>query len=320
MMKHRRQIMAMCILAILLFAGSDGVSALAENAPLDIAKAEAHFVGAGGKFAIWQTSELIEDTRHHVAQSFTHRFYRQRIGEPAATLIYTERDTRNRFSGTVMRDGTTVLHHRSELCWISESGEANRYDNAVRIFAFWPDGVIISFRPEKQTYFVPFAGTSLATESKVKVPPTTLRHESMFAFISDARLHMYDLESGEKKIVALSKEIGEGWKLTAFDGETAMSSVNIFDAKTGRFAGVAGLSAFAVRNLIGYSFKRDKLYAIDLANSKRERVSIRITGWNPAYFVDAEGIWIWNGKKWDLLEWLSSFPKDSSKDAEQNKD
>ena len=65
----------------------------AESDAFDPATNNADAVRVTDTWAIWHTQELIEETRGHVAQSFVHRFYLQRLSESKASLAITLRDT-----------------------------------------------------------------------------------------------------------------------------------------------------------------------------------------------------------------------------------
>ena len=319
----------------LLLVGMFGTPLLANGRNIDLIKADAKFVYAHGNLAIWQTSELIESTRSYRAQSFIHRFYRQRIGQTTATLIHTTQDTRVRFTCALMPDGTTVLHHRAGLSWIGNG--VKHHAAYIYVTRLWPDGALAQLSPDGKTYFIPFAGQSLDVQSKIEISENACRHESQFAWIADSKLHLYSLKSKRRTTLPLEAKLHPSNKVTAFDGETVMASVHVFDARTGRLIGERKYPkmptrfayVFAVRNRIGYYCDKDKLFATALEDPKKQPVLIMTTGSSlaqfhdkrgiarPAHFQDKRGIHIWNGGKWVLVKWFEDYEESELKNAEK---
>lgn len=282
------------------------------------------FMGAAAQWRIWRTSELVESTRDHRAQSFVHRFYIQRSADPKATLVHIENDTSVPFLCTVMPDRTFVLWHRGALSWHAADGGAHEHPKQLRLEALYQDGAVVETDDEKMC-FVPFKGHSINMAEKIALGENCYRSGDKFAWIAKSTLHLYDLKSKERASVPLGAELHPSHEVTAFDRETVMVSVFVFDAKTGHLVGekeypkmpTRFAHVFAVCNRIGYYVKEGTLFATDLAAPEKQPVSLFATGQNPAYFQDEKGIHVWKNGKWTLVEWLEEFRGNDSENAEQ---
>ena len=289
----------------------------ADKAKMRLDEVAGTFVCASGGRLLWRVSELIESTRHHRAQSFIHRFYIQKLGNPVGRLVHTERDTRVPFLAAVMGDGTLVFSSRGRLLWRTPDGKSLKRPGRLHVTKLYGDGVELKV-DDYTAAFVPFKGRSLDMDAKVELGMGSLRHGDKLAWIARSTLHVYDLKSRKRTKVALEAELHPSYRVTAFDGQTAMASVYAFDVKTGRILGQKKYPkmpthfayVFAVRNRIGYLFREGKLRATDLTSLTGRSVPLLATKQRPPHFQDSEGIRVWNGKKWVLVKWLKKWPEE----------
>src|SRR5687767_10201440 len=81
------------------------------HAPFD--PRTARLACVAGRMTVWTTSELVESTRMHRAQSFTTRYWAQRVGAKEAALAYQLTSTHSPDVLTVFGDGTVLLRNSS---------------------------------------------------------------------------------------------------------------------------------------------------------------------------------------------------------------
>lgn len=288
---------------------------------------EAVFMGAAAEWRIWRTSELVKSTQFFRAASFVHRFYIQKSDDPEATLVHIEENTRVRFRCTVMPDRTFVLCRSGTLSWYMPDGGTNEHPKHLwHVAALYQDGIVIETKVEK-TYFVPFKGHSLNVAEKIALGENCYRSGDKFAWIVKSTLHFYNLKSKERSSVRLKTKLHPTQKVTAFDGETVIASLYVFDARTGQLVGDTEYSklpsrftrVFAVHNRVGYYVAEDTLFATDLASPEKEPLSLLVAEKNPAHFHNEKGIQVWKEGEWTLVEWLNKFQTNDSKNAEQRR-
>ncbi len=290
---------------------------------------KAWLVCVAGDWAVWQTSALIESTYTYRVRSYTHHFYRQRIGKPVAKHFHTMKGFRTEGRvGTVMPDGTFVLLKRGGLFWHAPDGTVTAARPPAGLSALYPDGGVVQKRVREgpgPVHFVPFKGRSLDEKAGVEVVPAgagkfsrgqPLRRGKLFAWRKDSTLHVFDLATRKRTAVKLEVKLPDWQLVNAFDGRTAMCGLYAFDAKTGRTVGGEKFrqppgpigQAVAVRHRIAYYFKADRLMAADLAAPAREHVEVTRCEKSCRPVAVREGLRHWNGRKWVLIKWLEKLP------------
>jgi hypothetical protein len=287
--------------------------------------------------AVWLTSELDPKTAMHRAQTFTHRFYRQRLGEQKADLVYHFRDTSVEFIVGIREDGSVVLASRMWLHYVPVAGVPSKQDlGSHECLAVYPDGLLAkdwarrdpkSFQP---VYFVPFDGERLRLKDPVQVVDAGVKNfsredglgyaaepyraGSLLAWVADSTLHTFDLKSRERKAVKLATELGRGYTVTAFDGKSVLSGLYAFDAASGKVLGEPDYakaprnvgSVFAVRNQIGYYYEGDSLRATDLTSKDGASIRVRVAQ-AVMPLIDDKGLTVWDGKQWAHVAWLTEL-------------
>ena len=216
--------------------------------------------------------------RRRTGERFTHRFYRQHLGEPKATFGLSCVGGAGPGPVAIRDDGSIVLY------------ELLRQDlRSYNLLALYPDGVLckdMSLRHEKQlqpVYFIPLTGERLRKEDRVQVVPAGVKNFSresglrypgepyrfgdILAWIADSTLHTFNLRSTDAKSVKLDAEMHRSHLVTAFDGSTLVCGVYAFDASSGKLLGEPDYrkrpknvaAVFAVRNRIGYYYDAAEL-------------------------------------------------------------
>jgi len=291
------------------------------------------------RYALWLSSQLHAGTAGHRAQTFTHRFYRQRLDEPKAELIYEIVDTSVRYSAAVRDDGSVLLEARRQFHFVPTAGPAAKQDlGSLQCLAVYPDGLLAedwSARERRQfppVYFVPFDGERLRLDDRILVveagrksfageeglgyPGEPYRRGDALVWVVDSTLHAFDLKSRDRKAVKLGRDLHASYRVTAFDGATVVCGVYAFDAASGALLGEAEYakrprnvaSVIAVRNAIGYYYESGDLRATDLA--ARDGASIRVRDAQPVVPLQSDdGLTVWDGTRWTLVPWLKSLPR-----------
>ena len=306
-------------------------------------KTDADVLCVTDKWAVWRTSELDETTRKFRAQFFVHRFYRQRVSQPMATLVHTERDTRVRMIATVTGDGTVVLARRGRLSWHPADGTSVTETTHLQISALYTDGAVLHKTTGFElhpVFFVPFKDHGLDMASRIELIPAgtgrfthppVVRHGALLTWILmdvsegattdptaawDATLHIYDLESAKRKTMKLNSRLHKSYGATAFDGDIVMSHSFVFDATDGKCLNAVGYperpthlqNVFAVRKHIGYYVHDRALYATDLMSADLPSLKL-ISLPKPAACAQTDsGIIAWNGTRWETVAWLKHWP------------
>ncbi len=343
-----RTCMQSMVISAFLWPPLQVLAQTAERDALDPATNKADLVCVTDTWALWHTQELIEETRGHVAQSFVHRFYRQRLSESKASLAITFRDTSTLKLASVTPDGTVLLWNRMHLSFCLPDGTTKTNPELLSIAAVYSDGVLLR---DWSVYFVPLRDGDLDMQKKVEVIPVPawitlrsalpraykpypwegnfrsvrpLRHADLLVWIGEAGLEVFDLRDGKRSQTPLHGErLPRGrtqgpapfQPVIAFDGETAVSGIGIYDAKTGEFKRLpeqhlATRSTFspvilAVRHRIGYCFASDHLVAVDLTAStasSRQLIEAR-----PPIAETEHGLIVRSGTKWVTVPWLTKW-------------
>jgi len=289
------------------------------------------------KYALWLSSELHPETALHRAQTFTHRFYRQRLDLPKAELIYELVDTSVNYKTAIRDDGSMLLETRREFHFLPATGPAIKQDlGSLQCLAMYPDGLLAEdwgARDLKQfppVYFLPFDGSRLRPNDRILIvaagakafageeglgsPGEPYRRGDIFAWVVDSTLHTFNLKSRERKTARLSTALHPSYRVTAFDGATVVCGIYAFDAASGELLGEAEYSkrptnvasVFAVRNRIGYYQESGSLRATDL--SAKDGASIRVCDAEPVVPAQGDdGLTVWDGKRWTFVPWLKSL-------------
>lgn len=289
------------------------------------------------KYALWLSSELHPDTALHRAQTFTHRFYRQRLDQQQAELIYQLVDTSVGYRGAIRDDGSMLLATRRQFHFVPRTGPAVKQDlDSLHCLAVYPDGLLAEdwsarelaqFRP---VYFLPFDGERLRLNDRILVvdagvksfageeglgyPGEPYRWGDVLTWVVDSTLYTFHLKSRERKAVKLGSDLHRSYRVTAFDGATVVCGIYAFDAASGQLLGEAEYpkrprnvaSVFAVRNAIGYYYEGGALRATDLAAS--DGASIRVREAKPVVPLQGDdGLTVWDGTRWTLVPWLKDL-------------
>ncbi len=346
---------SMAIIA-LLWAPLQVLAQTAESDALDPATNKADAVCVTDTWALWHTQELIEETRGHVAQSFVHRFYRQRLSESKVSLAITLRDRSVPMLANVTRDGTVLLWKRGNLSYYQPNGTTKAYPEPLPIVAIYPDGVLLhdtlgTDADVGPVFYVPLRDGELDMPKKVEIIPKPaglvlrptfprvykldpalslfrhvlpLRHADLLVWIGETGLEVFNLHNGKRSQTPLRGEkLPRGGMhgpapfqpLTAYDGETAVSRIGIFDTRTGEFKRLpvqrlSNRSVFspvvlAVRHRIGYCFAYGHLVAVDLTAStasSRQLIEAR-----PPIAETEHGLIVRSGTKWVTVPWLTKW-------------
>jgi hypothetical protein len=289
------------------------------------------------KYALWLSSELHAETALHRAQTFTHRFYRQRLEEPKAALIYELVDTSVRYGAAIRDDGSLLLAAGRQFHFVPAAGPAVKQDLGwLQCLAVYSDGLLAqdwSVRDRRQfqpVSFVPFDGERLRLDDRILVveaglksfageeglgyPGEPYRRGDVLVWVVDSTLHAFNLKNRERKALKLGRDLHASYRVTAFDGATVVCGVYAFDAASGELLGEPEYpkrpanvaSVFAVRNAIGYYYEAGALRATDLA--ARDGVSVRVRDALPVVPLQSEdGLTVWDGRRWTLVPWLESW-------------
>lgn len=286
-------------------------------------------------WAVWRTSELIEETRSDRGQAFHHRFYRQRLTEPAARFAFGSVGSRIgdpaaiRKSMAITPDGTIVVRDGYTVEWQHRNGSTDvsqRVEDMIR--QVYADGILVQagtsvLTGPAQARFIPFKQNRLDFENEVEVPPTGIksfqygepvRHENVFAWLTSDRVHFFDLGSGRQSQILLVDFFNSRiLRVTAFDGATIVVGRRFaFDAESGTLlANPTGSDHYsgllAARNRIGYSIQGGWLLAIDLVTSKRAPVRLAEVS-QELLAESSKGITVYTPRGWKLVPWLLSLP------------
>ncbi len=292
------------------------------------------------QWMLWQTKELIEETRLHKVQSFIIRFYLQKRGDQTAHLVKkTDPQTiRSHWKGTVRADGSVVLNLGTRLYWLMPNGQfhSEDFDRQGFISVIYPDGVIIQVVDEgvMRAWFASFKQNSLALDSKIEltgnegfryrgtVYPKIERHEDIFAWADDAGLHLVNIASGVRKTFAF-----EASPIFAMDDRFAVSGNEVIYLESGKSWRLAIPRIgyiIAIHDGIGYAVRLPRhsnglmLLAIELtsgqetslAQFENRNIWPSVTGTvryntTPILFArEPNGLLIWSGTKWEVFEWI----------------
>jgi hypothetical protein len=324
----------------LVVLAAAGFGAEQRMATLRPASQPARLLKVQSGYAVWLVSQLVPETAGNRAPSFTHRFYRQRLTEPDAALIYELVDTSVPFLVAIRDDGSMLLDDgRRRLHYVPIAGPPVVQEvKSLDSLALDPDGVLAtdwSVRApsrRRPVQFVPFDGGRFRVEAPVQVieagvksfrreeglryPGEPCRLGDLFAWIADSTLHTFDLATGKRTQLRLSIQLDPSYRASAFDGATVVSGPFAFDAVSGEQLGAGAESqkrrqgvpyVFAVRNRIGYYYEQGSLMATDLTSTEGRSVKLR----EAAPIVplqSAAGLTIWTGKEWAVVAWLKELP------------
>lgn len=285
------------------------------------------------RYALWLSSELHAETALYRAQTFTHRFYRQRLDQPKAEWIYELVDTSVRYHAAIRDDGSLLLEARRQFHFVPTTGLAVKQELGwLECLAVYPDGLLAqdwSVRDRRQfqpVYFVPFDGERLRPDDRILVveagvksftaeeglgyPGEPYRQGDVLVWVVDSTLQAFDLKSRQRKALKLGRDLASS-RVTAFDGATVVVGVYAFDAASGDLLGEPEyakrpknvLSVFAVRHAIGYYYEAGALRATDL--SARDGASIRVREALPVVPLQSDdGLTVWDGRGWTRVPWL----------------
>lgn len=288
------------------------------------------------RYALWLSSQLHGGTASHRAQTFTHRFFRQRLEEPKAEWIYELVDTSVRYHAAIREDGSLLLEARRQFHFVPTTGPAVKQDLGwLECLAVYPDGLLAedwSARDRRQfqpVYFVPFDGERLRLDDRILVveaglksfaseeglgyPGEPHRRRDVLVWVVDSTLHSFDLKNRQRKALRLGRDLHASSRVTAFDGATVVVGAYAFDAASGELLGEPEYpkrpanvaSVIAVRNAIGYYYESGALRATDLA--ARDGASIRVRDALPVVPLQSEdGLTVWDGRRWTLVPWLET--------------
>jgi hypothetical protein len=289
------------------------------------------------RYALWLSSELHAETASHRAPTFTHRFYRQRLDQPTAELVYELVGTSVRYRAAVRDDGSLLLEATRQLHFVPTTSPAVKQDlGQLQCLDVYPDGLLAAdwsvpdrykFPP---VYFVPFDGQRLRWDDRTRVveefvkpfageeglghPGEPYRRGNVMVWVTQSTLYTFDLNSRERRSVKLGTDLHASQRVTAFDGETVVCGIYAFDAASGELLGEPEYakrptnvaSVFAVRNRIGYYYDAGALRATDL--TARDGASIRVRDAQPVVpLQDSEGLTVWDGRRWTWVAWLKSL-------------
>jgi hypothetical protein len=316
---------------------ASGVLLAADAVWIDPSTEKARLLKAEGGRAVWRVSTLHPETARHRAPTFTHLFYLQRLDEKNAKLVYRLVDTAVRYAVAIREDGSLLVETRRRVHFVPAAGPAVTQDlGSLECLALYPDGLLAEdwcVRDRKQmrpAYFVPFDGTSLRVNDRVRVvesgvksltrqeglghPGEPYRIGSRFVWVADSALHTFDLKDRGRKSVKLGTELHPSYRVSAFDGSTLVCGIYAFDSATGKLLGEPDYAkrpknvaaVFAVRNRIGYFYGSATLKATDL--SSREGASVAVCDaetFTPQQ--DDEGMTIWDGKRWRFVPWMKEL-------------
>lgn len=297
-------------------------------------------------WAVWRTSELIEETRHHRGQRFIHRFYRQRLSEPLASFAFRFVSGPGFGRGmTIDSDGTIVFVDRYTVKWCDPDGTI-RSSDPVRdgmICRVYVDGVVVQAGSRvvndgkeieaAPASFIPIKGRSLDFAHEVEIAPAgvkslsygePIRHGNVLAWMASKRLHLFNVQTGVASIMPADDKNETEFNLRntrviAFDGETVLAGSGVvIDANTGKriasnWDDKRIISLFATRSRIGYRLKDGQLEAVDIMHPSRPPMHLADVP-HPLVFQSEAGLLIWTGAKWKTVPWLSSFPEQSAGD------
>lgn len=209
-------------------------------------------------WTVWVTSELIESTRRHRAQSHVVRYYRQRWGADFAELVYEMRGTHAQRVVTVTEDGTVLLSYGTALTWaapgqpLREHEPLTIHDVPAAVITGWPDGLVIQpylLNESAPLYFVPVKDNQLqlaeshrfTTEKGLRVLSVipVLRAGQHLAWLENEMspsLSVFDIADSSQRIVGLTqpKPRSERNRLQAFGSNTVRTDNGIFDVANGR--------------------------------------------------------------------------------------
>ena len=308
-------------------------------------KADARRLCATNTWAVWQTSELVESTRGYRAESYVHRFYRQRLSEPRAHLFHTRTDTRTRMLATVTTNGTVALVSRKRLSWYKRNGESVTEPIHVNVLGLYPDGIlrgVVHHEPikpgqrtpsgigHKMIFFIPFKNDRLDMPAQVKlltlefetyhgggVYPRVARHGRQFAWILlDVRKRKVSspTDAWDATLHVHDTDSGEQWAVKLSRLLHRSCEVTAFDGDVVKvfrsaFDARTGQNLFAARNRIGYYVSNQSLYATDLRSSKRPTIKLASVPRPSDCAKVASGIRVRNGREWKTIPWLTEWPQ-----------
>lgn len=289
------------------------------------------------RYALWLSSQLHGETALYRAQTFTHRFYRQRLDEPRAEWIYELVDTSVRYTAAIRDDGSLLLEAGRQFHFVPTTGPAVKQELGwLECLAVYSDGLLAedwSVRDRRQfqpVYFVPFDGERLRLDDRILVvetgvksfageeglgyPGEPFRRGDVLVWVADSTLHAFDLKSRQRKALKLGRNLHASYRVTAFDGATVVCGVYAFAAASGELLGEPEYakrprnvaSVFAVRSAIGYYYESGALWATDLG--ARDGASIRVRDALPVVPLQSDdGLTVWDGRRWTLVPWLKSW-------------
>ena len=325
---------------LLLVCGSSSLAADAAHQHIDPARVDAQLLKVQSNYAIWMVPELIARTAGHEVRGFIFRFYRQKLDQPMADLIFEYADTRWSYPVAIRDDGSTLLMTGDKIHLIPSSGPAFELDFApMTCLIMYPDGFLVWMAPyarqSQPTYFVPFDGKQLQPGDRILVDDESSRaycwnpnggrtapHRSkdLLLWIADSKLHAFNLKTRERTEIKLAKTTYPISTVKDFDGSTVLCDGCAFDAKTGEILGESDFPkqpmnvriAFAIHDRIGYYFdtippsekpEHGSLRAVDLTSI--DGTNVPFCDFKPlsAERTD-DGLMTWDGKRWKLIPWL----------------
>ncbi|MFN0059847.1 MAG: hypothetical protein ACKVX7_15420 [Planctomycetota bacterium] len=216
------------------------------------------WVASAPPWTVWVTSELIEATRLHRAQSHVVRYYRQRWGADFAELVYEMRGTYAKKVITVTEDGTVLLSYGTALTWAAPDQPLREHEPLVihdvpaAVITGWPDGLVIQpylLNEPAPLYFVPLkerqlqlAASHRLTDGKslrvLSVIPVLRagQHFAWFAEENSASLQIFDVGDTRRQAVTLAAPNPrvERNRLLAFGADFVRTDNGIFDVRDGR--------------------------------------------------------------------------------------
>lgn len=300
----------------------------------------AHIVTVSEGWAVWRTSELIEETRFNRGQRFIHCFYRQRLSDPVADFAFRVVAGpgwgRERIL-TIAPDGTISFADGYAVKWCDSKrtiSTSERVGNGM-ICRVYVDGIVVQAGSRSvnhgkgieaaPAWFIPFDGMKLDFAHQLDIVPAgvrsfwdtePVRHGNVLTWMTPDRLHFFNLKKGERWTTLIEDKNTTEFNLqncfvTAFDGQTILAGSNVvLDAETGKRLATNWNDKrinrlFATHDRIGYRTNQGQLDAIHIMDPTRSAVDLTNVR-SQSVWQDSKGLLFWNGTAWKHLPWLSA--------------